>query len=145
MESNAGEELARLRLRTQADIQRMWELLMGPLGFSRTSLWVTFVGRDDEPILQIVRIDEMEGQEPPSPEQADQLFAMLSQVALETGDIAGFVFLLSRPGRGGLLPADRVIAKWLLDGSQRAGIRSHPVHVANDVAILAIAPDDLAA
>ena len=33
----------------------------------------------------------------------------------------------------------------LLAGARRAGVRCHPVHVADDVRLVAVTPDDLAA
>jgi hypothetical protein len=56
MDDHTSTELDRLTIRTQDDLQHMWELLMRPLGFRSTSLWVTFIGSDDRPTRFLVEV-----------------------------------------------------------------------------------------
>ena len=54
-------------------------------------------------------------------------------------------FLITRPGRDGTRAFDRELSSRLLAGSRAAGVPIQPIHVADDVAVRAVTPDDLAA
>jgi hypothetical protein len=143
MDDHTPSELDQLTIRSQADLQRMWELLMQPLGFRSTSLWVTFVGSDQRPTRFLVEITESE-QLPSLPEVAN-LFDVLRQIIDEDPDDLAVALLITRPGRDGTNSFDRQLSTRLLAGAQASGIPLHPVHVANDVGVRAVTPDDLAA
>lgn len=143
MTDDVKEQLATLRLHTQSDTQRMWELLMQPLGFSSFSLWVTFFDDRDAPVPMLLEVAEHDTV--PSPEEVANLFAVLRQVVDGEHHLSGVAFLIARPGSGGLLPSDRVLAERLIAGARSARLPCKPIHVAHDVAVLAVAPDDLAA
>ncbi len=116
---------------------------MQPLGFRSTSLWVTFVGSDDRPTRLLVEIAESE--EVPSTREVANLFDVLQQIIDEDPDDLTVAFLITRPGRDGTSSFDRSLSARLLAGARTAGIPVHPVHVANDLAVRAVTPDDLAA
>lgn len=141
--SGTPSELDQLTLRSQADLQRMWELLMAPLGFRTTSLWVTFVGPDDRPTRFLIEIVESEAL--PSPTEVANLFDVLQQVLAEDPSAVSVAFLITRPGRSGTTAFDRTLSARLLEGARAAGVPTHPVHVADDVAVRVVTPDDLAA
>ena len=136
-------ELDRLRVVTQADLQRLWELLMQPLGFRSTSLWVTFIGPDRRPtrfLLEVAEADDV-----PGPEEVANLYAVLDQVLHEegAGTTAGPADHQARSRRPDLL--DRRWGQRLLEGARTSGVPVEPLHVATDLAVLALTPDDLAA
>ena len=141
--SGTPSELDQLTLRSPADLQRMWELLMAPLGFRTTSLWVTFVGPDDRPTRFLIEIVESEAL--PSSTEVANLFDVLHQVLAEDPSAVSVAFLITRPGHGGPTAFDRTLSARLLAGARAAGVPTHPVHVADDVAVRAVTPDDLAA
>jgi hypothetical protein len=143
MDDHTATELDRLKIRNQSDVQRMWELLMQPLGFRSTSVWVTFVGDDDRPTRFLVEIAESE--QLPEPHEVANLFAVLEQVCAEEGEGTSVAFLVSRPGRDGINAFDRALAARLISGARGSGLHCHPIHVANDAAVRAVTPDDLAA
>ena len=143
MDDDLRTELDQLTIRSQSDVQRMWELLMQPLGFRSTSLWVTFVGSDDRPTRFLIEIAESEHL--PDPREVANLYDVLQQVIDEDADDLSVAFLITRPGRDGTHAFDRDLSARLLAGSRAAGIAIHPIHVADDLAVRAIAPDDLAA
>jgi hypothetical protein len=143
MDDHSPSELDSMTICTQADLQRMWELLMQPLGFRATSLWVTFVGSDDRPTRLLIEVTESEVL--PSLIEVANLFAVLRQVIDEDTDDLSVAFLIARPGRDGTSAFDRALATRLLEGARSATITVHPIHVADDVAVRAITPDDLAA
>jgi hypothetical protein len=139
----ASGELDHLKVRTQSDLHRMWQLLMQPLGFRSTSVWVTFIGGDDRPTRFLIEIAES-GQVP-SPEEVTHLFGILEQVCADEGEGTSVAFLVTRPGRDGINAFDRSLATRLATGARSSTLHCHPIHVANDVAIWPVTPDDLAA
>ena len=143
MDDHTTSELDALSIRSQADLQRMWELLMEPLGFRSTSLWVTFVGSDDRPNRFLIEIAE--GDHVPESGEVANLYDVLRQVMDEDPDDLSVAFLISRPGRDGIRTFDRALTRRLLAGARTAGVPTHPVHVADDLAVRAVTPDDLAA
>jgi hypothetical protein len=143
MDDHTSSELDHLRIRTQADLQRMWELLMQPLGFRSTSLWVTFIGSDDRPTRFLIEVSESE--HVPEPREVANLYDVLQQVIDQDPDDLTVAFLITRPGRDGTRAFDRELSGRLVAGAGSAGISIQPIHVADDVAVRAITPDDLAA
>lgn len=143
MSEHTDHELDHLRIRHQSDVHRMWELLMQPLGFRGTSVWVTFIGDDDRPTRYLVEIAECE--EIPDPEAVVNLFAILEQLCAEEGAGASVAILVTRPGRDAVNAFDRRLATVLVAGARLSSVPLHPIHVANDVGIWAVTPDDLAA
>ncbi len=136
-------ELDELKIGNQSDVQRMWELLMQPLGFRSTSVWVTFIGVDDRPTRFLVEIPESEHL--PDPLEVANLFDVLEQVCAEEGEGTSVAFLVTRPGRDSINAFDRDLAARLVAGARASHLHCHPIHVANDLAVRAVAPDDLAA
>lgn len=143
MDDDINEQLADLRLRSQADVQRMWDLLMRPLGFGSHTLWIAFVDERDAPIPHLMQIADSDTV--PTEQQVGQLFDVLSAICAQEADVASFAFLVSHPGRGGLTDFDKQFATQLMAGARVAGVRCHPVHVANDDVLVPVAADDLAA
>ena len=141
--SGTPSGLDELSIRSPADLQRMWELLMQPLGFRSTSLWVTFVGSDDRPTRFLIEVAESEHL--PEPREVANLYDVLQQVIAQDPDDLTVAFLITRPGRDGTRAFDRELSTRLLAGSRAAGVAIHPIHVADDVGVRAITPDDLAA
>ncbi|WP_051706883.1 hypothetical protein [Nocardioides aequoreus] len=140
-----NEELERIRLRTQSDVQRLWELLMRPLGFSSTTVWLCAVEEDGRPIPHLSQVGDPGDQRVPSSAQVAAFVDLLRRLSAEADEAIGFAVLLSRPGRSGLSDDDRRFAADLLRDCREAGVTCHPVHVADDVAVRAVTPDDLAA
>lgn len=110
-------ELDEIVIRTQSDLHRLWTLLLRPLGFGSTSLWLTFIGPDRRPVRSLAEITDCA--ELPTPHEVDQLFAMLATLLKDADDGTCVAFLITRPGSRGLRD--------------------------DDTAVLALAPDDLAA
>jgi hypothetical protein len=143
MDDSVKNQLANLRLRSQSDLHRMWSLLMRPLGFSSTAIWMTFVDRRDVPLPLLLQITECP--HVITPDEVTTLYDMLGEMVAGDLGIESVAFLIARPGHGGLTAADRQFAQRLLAGAPRTRPWCRPVHVATDEAILAVSPDDLAA
>lgn len=129
-------------VRTQADLERLWRALMGPLGFGGRSLWMLLLEEDGRPTQHLLQIEDM----PAAPDEREQehLGHFLSHLVGDLGPCQ-VAFLLSRPGRDGLTGGDRAWASLLTGVLSREGLRTWPVHRANDRELVVIAPDDLAA
>lgn len=132
-------EVTDLPIHSQADLDRLWRALMGDLGFSHRRLWVLLVCDDGRPIPHVVQIDEI----PETP--GDDDLVRLLEMCQHLDDEAGVAVLLSRPGRDGLTATDKAWGAALLAAARATGVSCWPLHVANDVAIRVVAPDDLAA
>jgi hypothetical protein len=118
----------------------MWRSLMGPLGFSGRSLWLAVLDEHGRPTPKLLQVDGMPQR--PDPEMQTSLVRVVSSMAEGAGQV---VFLVSRPGGDGLTADDLAWASALQGVARQAGVPVWPVHRANDRALLAITPDDLAA
>lgn len=127
---------------TQADVHRAWQLLIRPLGFSRTSIWVMLIHGDDRPEPQIVEIDDLPHSSPRSAHQLVQFCVSLLAECCPRGSMA---LLLSRPGRGPLTAFDLSWAHELQAAASTQDLRLWPLHVADDTCIRVVTSDDLAA
>jgi hypothetical protein len=127
-----------LPIHSQADLDRLWRALMGELGVSRRRLRVLLVCDDGRPIPHVVQIDEL-------PDQPGDDRVHLLEMCQHLDDEAGVAVLLSRPGSVGLSVTDKAWGAALLAAARATGVSCWPLHVANDVAIRVVAPDDLAA
>ena len=128
---------------TQSDLLDAWTTLMGPLGFSRTSLWLMLIGPDDRPLPSLSEIEQ-----PPQPPDAAELahFAeMLRMLRDEVVPDGRLAFLRSRPGAGGITRHDRDWAQALYEAGRRAGVPLEVVHRACDVDLVPIPLDDVLA
>lgn len=132
------DEVKELPIHSQADLDRLWRALMGELGFSRRRLWVLLVCEDGRPVPHLIEVDEI-------PDLPGDTLGHLLEMCQHLDDGCGVAVLLSRPGRDGLTAADRAWGSALLDAARATGVSCWPLHVANDVAIRVVAPDDLAA
>ena len=136
-------ELDAIKIASQADLHRLWELLMDPLGFRGLSLWLTLIGPDRRPTRFLMEIGETPGV--PTEDDVASLHQVLRQLLRDEADGTTAAFLITRPGRDGLTDDDRLFAGRLRAGARLAGVPLEPVHVATDRQVLAVAPDDLAA
>ena len=143
MDNTRSDELLHLRIETQRDVCRLWQLLMRPLGFSHGSLWVLCIARDGRPVPGIAEIADAD--DVPSVEQVDNLYATFSPAFADVGDGSRLAFLISRPGAATIRSDDARFARVLVDGARRNGVRIEMVHLATDTAIVPLTPDDLVA
>lgn len=135
-ENPSLEDVKDLPIHSQADLIQLWRALMGELGFSRRRLWVLLVCEDGRPIPHVVQIDAV----PDLP--GDDLVHLL-EMCQHLDDETGVAVLLTRPGRDGVSASDRAWGAALLAAARATGVSCWPLHVANDVAVRVVAPDDL--
>lgn len=127
-------------IRTQADLQRAWERLMSPLGFSGQSIWMLVIDADDHPLPQVTEITEAELDGDIAPEDFSRLLVHLKEAGLDT---VRFAFLRSRPGPGGVTAEDRAWAAFLYDAARIADVPVEVVHRASDHDLVPIPFDDV--
>ncbi|HET8603481.1 MAG TPA: hypothetical protein VFM09_06095 [Marmoricola sp.] len=131
------EEVHELPIRSQADLARLWQALMGEVGFGSRMLWLVLVCDDGRPLPHVVQFEAV----PDLP--GDELVQLL-EMCRQVDDECGVALLLSRPGRDGLSTSDKAWATALLAAARATGVSCWPLHVANDSAVRVVAPDDLA-
>jgi hypothetical protein len=127
-------------VRTQAELEALWRRLMGDLGFGRTTLWLLLLEGTGDVLPVVVPIDDI----PTRPTDAvERLSGLLVHLVPPGGSVA---FLLTRPGAdAALTPSERAWVRALEIVARNVGSTVWPVHRANDEALRACTPDDLAA
>ncbi|HET7689504.1 MAG TPA: hypothetical protein VFK41_03935 [Nocardioidaceae bacterium] len=127
-------------VRSQADLELYWRRLMGELGFGSTLLWWTFFDADGfcaPPLQQLEDLPEV-----PEEPGLTNLMWICQQVIDEVVPGGSVAFLRSRPGGAGITAADHAWASGIARAARTAGVRCHPVHLANDHELRVFAPDD---
>ena len=127
-------------IRTQSDLQRTWQRLMSPLGFSGHSIWMLVIGPDDRPLPQITELTEADLPDGLVPDDFARLLRHLRDSGLES---VRFAFLRSRPGGGGVTAEDRTWATFLYDAARLADVPVEVVHRASDHDLVPIPFDEV--
>jgi hypothetical protein len=127
-------------IRTQQDLEDAWRHLMGPLGFSRRSLWLMLIERDGTPIPHLSRIDGADAV--PSPGELDGFADTVGELAREFVPGGRVAFLRSRPGAPGLTADDRAWAQALYAAGRAAGVTVEVVHRACDHDLVPVPMDE---
>ena len=126
-------------LKSQADVELMWRVLMTPLGWRERSLWFVLVAPEDTPVPHVYEIAELPDEiDPDGHAAAAELWRDLLAEVLPGGRIA---LLLSRPGSGGPDRADREIAGGTYAACRASGVPLEVVHLATDDDIVPLAAD----
>lgn len=128
-------------IRTQSDLEHVWRTLMGPLGFSRQSIWVMLICADDRPFPRLTEVEQADA--PPTATEEMAGFAdVIGELAGEFAPGGRIAFLRSRPGAGGLTAEDRGWARALYDVARLTGVPVEVVHRACDVDLVPVPMDD---
>jgi hypothetical protein len=115
-------------------------MVMGPLGFSRRSLWISFTDGDGRVSPALQQIDGV----PRRAGYADGAALINVLIHLRDGYADGAVAICySRPGRSPMSADDRSWARALNQAAARFDVPLWPMHFVNDSAVLVLAPDDL--
>ena len=130
-------------INTQADLQEVWQHLMGPFGYHRHSVWWLLIEADGQPIPQLTELED--ATEPPDPEQRAAMAGFLADL-VGSLEMTGprLAFLISRPGRDAPRPEDAAWAAALYDVARLAGLACEVVHLANDSGVVPLPLDALA-
>jgi hypothetical protein len=126
-------------IRTDADLCRLWQDMMGSGGFARRSLWMIFLDNESRVQPLVVPIDDIPAE--PEPELLRGLGTTLDGV-IDGENASSVALLLSRPGPSRALDQDR---RWARALHSEFGPRftRWPVHLATRDRLQVFAPDDL--
>ncbi len=126
---------------SQADLERLWRMLMRPLGFTETSLWAMLVDADGRPVPTLTEITELAAL--PDPGETRSMVAFLGDLLTEHVPGGRVALLRTRPGRGRARPEDLAWAAALHSAFAAAGVPAHVVHLATDDQVLPMPLDAL--
>lgn len=115
---------------------------MGPLGFSKRSLWLTFIDDEDRMTPVIMPIDDIPRH--PDLQRIPMLAETCEQILDSSVPGGSAAMLLSRPGRAGVCDSDRRWSRALYAAADdRFAVR--PLHLATPAQIVVLSRDDAAA
>lgn len=119
------------------DMRQRWRALMGPLGFSERLLWVGFVGPDRRLVKALSQVPL--GPRPKRPIIGSTMAALHDVLdGLKEGTTVAF--LLTRPGKGALSPADQQWSRLLCDAAVEFDVPIEPIFRANDESLVQVKP-----
>ncbi|GAA1478204.1 hypothetical protein GCM10009623_26500 [Nocardioides aestuarii] len=127
-------------IRTQQDLEDAWRELMGPLGFTRTSIWLMLIEADGTPIPQLSKIEAPVAV--PIAAELDAFTDMVGGLVREFVPGGRVAFLRSRPGAPGLTVEDRAWAQALYAAGRAAGVPVEVVHRACDSDLVPVPMDE---
>jgi len=127
-------------IRNQQDLEDAWRHLMGPLGFTKTSIWIMLIDSSGTPIPQLSKIDVPAAVPPPA--ELAGFADMVGSLVREFVPDGRVAFLRSRPGRAGLTFEDRAWAQALYAASRAAGVPAEVVHRACDHDLVPVPVDE---
>jgi hypothetical protein len=120
-------DLNEIVIDTAMDLERMWQLIMGPGGPGLRSLWLVLLDEERRPRPVVVPIDDI-------PAVPGSVADGLADVLAGLRDVGDPVLLLSRPGPDGVTEADR---QW---GRALAPLTRWPVHLYTRAGVRVLAP-----
>lgn len=129
-------------VRTDDDLVRRWEALMGPWGFTEPQLWLAFFEPDGRQSPVLVPIKQLDSP-PLGPD--DDLVVQLARIV--RGVVSdGFVSMaFGRPGGPELGHVDRAWGRALLAARQRHGLPLRVLVLATEGRVRPLVLDDVAA
>lgn len=120
-------------IRSADDLLHTWRAILGPLGFTRRSLWLLFLTDAGRPAGPLLTIDDL----PDGPHDVapDDLVAICDEILGGPGDGRSVALLVTRSGTDPWHVGDRAWARFLAAVAARARGRTWPVHRANDAVV----------
>lgn len=128
-------------IRSQDDLHQHWRALMGPLGFSKRTLWITFLDSDAMMTPLITQVED--APRFPDRRMLDSLMCMVEGVLEQEVTAGSLALLLSRPGPEAFTESDLAWAQGLFEAAGRNSVPLEPLHLATDEDLRVFAPDDL--
>ena len=128
-------------IRSQADLEDAWRTLMGPLGFSRDSIWLMLIRSDDRLFPHLTQIDD--AVDPLTGDELAGFAELVGELRSEFAPGGRVAFLRSRPGNSGLTSRDRAWARALYDVGRLADVPVEVVHRACDADLVPVPMDEV--
>jgi hypothetical protein len=132
-------------IRTQADLERAWQHLMGDYGHRAWSIFWMFLDAEGHPLPQLTEVED--SHEPLGAFETERFAEFLAVLAGELEPDLGpgmrIAFLRSRPGSSTLTADDRLWAEALSEAARRAALPCEVVHVSSDTGVVPVPLDAL--
>ncbi len=128
-------------IRSQADLEDAWRTLMGPLGFSRETIWLMLITDDDQLFPHLTQIDD--ATQPPTGDELAGFAELIGELRSECAPGGRVAFLRSRPGPGGLTGRDRAWARALYDVGRLVDVPVEVVHRACNTDLVPVPIDEV--
>lgn len=130
-------------IRTQADLERHWRLLVGPLGFSRPQLWLNVLAPGGQPTAFLTQLEDLPTE--PDVQLLERVMEVNRQLLDGHAADGSLALLLARPGPDRRTESDVIWAAALTEAAGTFDIPLRPIYLATDANIRIISPDDLLA
>jgi hypothetical protein len=126
---------------TDDDLLQRWRDIMGPGGFGRRSLWLTWFAEDGRQLPVIVPVDDVPAR--PEPQMVRNLVQLLHSTIADRSPAAWAAVALSRPGPPTTSDDDRAWGRALHENAAASGVALRPLHLATPGRVTVLRPDDL--
>lgn len=128
-------------LRTQQDLEDLWRMLMGDLGFVQPQLWLAVLDAEHRATGILTKIEQL----PALPEATTtrNLIGVCDSLLEEQFPGGSVAFLYCRPGPGPIIARDLAWGRGLLTAARQADVPCRPVHFACDDVLQVMSLDDL--
>ncbi len=130
-------------IRTQADLEQHWRLVMEPLGFSRPQLWINVLGPGGQPTRFLNQLDDLSAD--PDLQLLDRIMQINRQILDSHAVDGSLALLLARPGPDRHTASDVEWATALTAIADSYDLPLRPIYLATNTDIRIISPDDLLA
>jgi hypothetical protein len=127
-------------VRTQADLRRAWQALMGRLGFPDRRLWLLFLDAEGRPGGPLLSIDNLP--DGPYDLPVEDLVTICREILGGPGGGGSVAMLITRPGSEEWHVGDRAWGRYLAAAAHRVGGKVWPVHRANDRELVAVPAEE---
>lgn len=130
-------------VRTPVDLEKVWRLLIEPLGFGTRQIFAILLDREGRTLPSIVNVTDC-----PAAPDARMLVNLTRSLraALDEADPDGTCAILwARPSHAGTRESDVTWARAIAATLGARSLDHWPIHTADDSVLRVMAPDDLAA
>jgi hypothetical protein len=141
VDAMSTEPASRPVIRTQAELERLWESAVPAPTDGEHRLWLLRIDPDRRAVPRIVEISGTVDPPEPHDEMTAGLVALL-RCFVEDEPAASIAALRSRPGRG-VRREDREWAHLLHAAAARADVRMEVVHLMTDAGVLPLPLDEI--
>jgi hypothetical protein len=127
-------------VRTQADLRRTWQALMGKTRYTDRRVWLLFLAPDGRLLGPLLSLDDLP--DGPYDLEVDEVVTVCREILDGPGGGGSVAMLITRPGRDRWHVGDRAWGRYLTAAAHRIGGQVWPVHQANQRELVMVHADD---